>query len=245
MKLAGQTILITGGSSGIGLALARQLAAHNTVIIAGRDERRLEAASASIAGLRTIACDIAQAEERIRLCEAVLRDYPKLNVLINNAGIQHHLRFDADHASRSAAILEEEMIVNLLAPVHLSSLLIPQLLKQSTAAIMNVTTGLVIVPKVESPLYSTSKAALSTFTSTLRSQLRNSTIQVTEAMPPLVDTPMTHGRGSGKITAEACADEMIRGLEQGKAVIRVDKVKLLHLINRVSPGLARRIMAMR
>jgi uncharacterized oxidoreductase len=245
MKLTGQTIVITGGSSGIGLSLAKQLAEQNTVIIAGRDERKLESARSSIPGLRTIACDIGQAAERIRLSQALIRDYPKLNVLINNAGVQHHLRFDADHASRSVEILDEEINVNLLAPVHLCSLLIPHLLERPSAAIMNVTTGLVIVPKVESPLYSASKSALSTFTSMLRTQLRDSSIQVTEAMPPLVDTPMTHGRGRGKITPDACAAEMVRGLEQGKSVIRVDKVKLLYVIHRISPGLARTIMAMR
>jgi uncharacterized oxidoreductase len=245
MKLTGQTIVITGGSSGIGFALAKQLAAMNTVIIAGRDERKLETARSSIPGLRTIACDISQSADRIRLIQSLLRDYPKLNVLINNAGIQHHLRFDTYHANRTESILEEEMNINLLAPIHLCSLLVPHLLEQPGAAIMNVTTGLVIVPKVESPLYSASKSALSTFTSTLRTQLRDSAVQVTEAMPPLVDTPMTHGRGKGKITPEACAAEMIRGLEQGKSVIRVDKVKLLYAIHRFWPGLAIRIMAKR
>lgn len=242
MKLAGQTILITGGGSGIGLALAKQLAGmDNQVIIVGRDFAKLEAAQREVPSLATYSCDISQEEERLRLAEWVYHNYPKLSVLFNNAGIQLHTRFDLKQLP-SLELLQQEMDTNFTAVIRLSSLFLPLLRQRPEAAIINVTSGLALAPKQSAPIYCASKAALSSFTRTLRYQLESTAVQVVEAMAPMVDTDMTAGRGKGKISPQQFAREVIRGIQQGRAVIHGGKVKLLYLLHRLIPELTYRIM---
>ncbi|WP_373741240.1 SDR family oxidoreductase [Neisseria sp.] len=229
------TALITGGGSGIGLALARRFhAAGHRVILVGRRAEVLQKAAAELSGARYETADITLREDRERL----LRNHPDVSVLVNNAGIQLNQPF----AAQSEADIRHELDTNLLAPVLLTHAFLPQLTAQPNGAVVNITSGLALVPKEAAALYCAGKAALHSFSQTLRWQLEGTSVRVYELMPPLVDTAMTHGRGKGKISPDALAEEFWHAFTREKYEIMGGKTKLLHLINRIAPGLAQKIM---
>lgn len=240
MKVTGQTVLITGGSSGIGLATAKKLSRMgNLVIIAGRDSNKLESARKEVSELVAFPCDISREEERMSLVALLSKQYPNLSILINNAGIQYQSRFVVDPPSLD--MVHQELETNFVAAVRLSSLLLPGLLKQQQAAIVNISSGLAMAPKTDAPIYCASKAALSTFSRSLRYQLESTSVQVFDVLAPLVDTPMTEGRGRGKISPERFAGELIAGVAKDKPVLRIGKTKYLYAISRLFPEIAYRI----
>lgn len=188
MQLSGNTILVTGGASGIGLAFARRfLDAGNTVIICGRREDKLREAAAQHPGLITHVCDLAQPGEREALIQWATTTHPALNVLVNNAGIQRRLRL-GDQENWTAT--REELAINLDAPIHLTRLAVPHLTTRTPAAILNVTSGLAFAPLARTPIYSATKAALHSFTMSTRHQLKDTGIAVIEIVPPAVDTDL-------------------------------------------------------
>jgi uncharacterized oxidoreductase len=188
MKTENNTILITGGASGIGYALAEKfLAAGNTVIVCGRREERLKEAKAKHPALNTCACDVEDPAQREELCSWVTSAFPGLNVLINNAGIQQRIPL---RNAPSWEAMRSELAINLDAPIHLSALLIPHLSQRKEAAIVNVTSGLSFSPLANVPVYSATKAALRSFTLSLRHQLIGTSIEVVEIIPPAVDTDL-------------------------------------------------------
>ena len=188
MELGSSTVLITGGASGIGLALAeRFLEARSAVIVCGRREEKLREARARYPRLTIRACDVAEERERVALFRWVVAEFPQLNVLVNNAGIQRRV---------SLAEPEEwgqtrtEIAINLEAPVHLAALFIPHLFRQEHPAIVNVTSGLAFVPLARVPIYCATKAGLHSFTLSLRHQLAHTPIRVVEIVPPAVNTDL-------------------------------------------------------
>jgi len=203
MKIAGSNVLVTGGASGIGLALARRFHAGGaTVALCGRREDRLREVATDLPGLVTRACDLALADERRALAEWVVRELPGLNVLVNNAGIQRYPRLAAGEGDWAAT--GEEIAINLAAPIHLTMLLAPHLQQQSDPAIINVTSGLAFAPLARAPVYSATKAALHSFTLSLRHQLAATPIAVVELAPPAVNTDLG---GPGLHTFGADLDE--------------------------------------
>jgi uncharacterized oxidoreductase len=194
MDLSSNTVLITGGASGIGLALAeRFLNAGSQVIICGRREDKLREAQTKLPGLHIRACDVAKAAERVALLQWVRREFPALNVLINNAGIQRRIQLAESVQPKNNgewAQMQQEIAINFEAPIHLATLFIPHLLQQQRPAIMNVTSGLAFAPLVAAPVYSATKAALRSFTLSLRHQLAKTPIQVVEIIPPAVNTDL-------------------------------------------------------
>jgi uncharacterized oxidoreductase len=188
MNLASNTILITGGASGIGLAIAeRFLAAGSKVILCGRRADKLREAQKKHPEFVTHVCDVEQAAERTELFAWAVREFPKLNVLVNNAGIQRRVQLAAQEDWEQT---RQEIAINLDAPIHLSRLFIPHLMKQQNPAILNVTSGLSFVPLANVPVYCATKAALHSFTLSLRHQLAGSGVQVVEIIPPAVDTDL-------------------------------------------------------
>ena len=188
MELGGNTVLVTGGASGIGLALAeRLLRAGSKVIICGRRKEKLQEAKEKHSELETRVCDVADDADRVSLFHWAVETFPRLNVLVNNAGIQ--LRVQLTDAGQWDQI-REEIAINLDAPVHLSTLFIPHLKEQARAAILNVTSGLAFAPMARVPVYSATKAALHSFTVSLRHQLAGTPIQVVEIVPPAVNTDL-------------------------------------------------------
>jgi short-subunit dehydrogenase involved in D-alanine esterification of teichoic acids len=242
MKLSDSTILVTGGGSGIGLALAKAYTLHssNTVIVCGRNAQKLETVHKENPAIVTFPCDIARDQDQLRLIEVVTQKYPNLNILINNAGIQHNYNFPDTHSHTD--LIEEEVNINFLAHVKLTDRLLPVLLQQPRAAIVNVTSSLAVVPKQSAPIYCATKAAMHNFTKALRYQLENTTVKVFEIIPALVDTEMTKGRGKGKITPEALAAEALRGIESNKYEIRIEKTKILLALHRLLPSVVERII---
>jgi len=188
MRTSGNTILITGGTSGIGLGFAKAfLEADNTIIICGRREDRLQNIKKKYPDIITRVCDVSNENERKQLFNWSIENYPDLNVLINNAGIQ--LRADL----RKPVDMERvhaETSVNFYAPVHLSSLFSNHLSKKENAAIINISSGLAFTPLAIMPIYCATKAALHSFSLTLRHQLKDQSIKVFEIIPPSVDTEL-------------------------------------------------------
>lgn len=238
MKLEGKKILITGGTRGIGAALARQFTQRGaTVAVCGRN--RDASAQPSETPYPTFYADLAADSGCQVLFEQVTQSFGRIDVLVNNAAIQHQHDIRA-RPSRPA--MHEELAVNFWAPVQLSLLFLPTLLERPQAAVLNMTTGLVFAPRKAAPMYCASKAALSTFTTSLRDQLRGSNVLVIEALPPIVDTNMTRGRGANKLSPERCARQILQGMHRDRTRILVGRTQLLSLIHRVSPSMAARIM---
>jgi uncharacterized oxidoreductase len=216
MNFRNKTVLITGGASGIGLSLASHFVQRDsTVVICGRDKGKLEEAEAKHPQITTYVCDVANSAERIAMFKWISSEFPKLNVLINNAGIQRRgLQLAQEHDWET---LSEEITINLEAPIHLSMLFIPQLMRQEDAAILNVTSALAFVPLAIAPIYSATKAALHSFTLSLRQQLIDTPISVLEIIPPAVNTDLG---GKGLHTSGVDVDEftsaIVSQLESGQ-----------------------------
>ncbi len=241
MQLNNNTILITGGGSGIGLALAKKFyELDNTVIITGRNQNKLDAAKVLMPDIHTIACDITSQGDLDKLVHIIEQKHPELNVLINNAGIQYNYEFmKSDNVLKK---IEQEINTNLTAPIQLTTLLLPLLNKNKSSAVVNVTSSLGTWPKRSAPVYCGSKAGLHIFTKALRYQFEETNIKVFEIVPALVDTDMTQGRGKGKISAEQLVKEFIIAFAKDKYEVHIGKVKLLRFLSRISPKIADNII---
>ncbi len=196
MDIAGNTVLITGGTSGIGQAFAEQFyRAHSQVIVCGRRQHRLDQLRQTYPGLITITCDVSDESQRRSLHAQILHEFPQTNVLINNAGIQL-----ATDLTREVNLnrIREEVETNLVAPLHLASLFASHLAEKPRSALVNVSSGLAFVPIAFMPVYCATKAALHSLTISLRHQLRATGVQVFEIIPPSVDTELGHERRADK-----------------------------------------------
>lgn len=186
MKMNGNTILITGAGSGIGLALAEEFAKlDNEVIVAARSPEKLEVAAQK--GFKTETADMSNPASIQMLARRVVENYPALNVVIHNAGISRV----ENYLEGVDAEIEEEMIAtNLLGPMRLTNALLPHLLKQKSAVIMTVSSNLAFLPNAQAPTYSATKAAIHSYTQSLRYQLKDTAIEVIELLPPYVQTSL-------------------------------------------------------
>lgn len=243
------TVLITGGASGIGLALAeRFLKAGCTVIVCGRREDKLREAKREHPGLYIRVCDVSIESERIELFQWATTEFPALNVLVNNAGIQQQV--DLLDASGEWSHYHQEIAANFEAPVHLAMLFVTHLKKQPRAAILNVSSGLAITPAAWVPIYSATKSALHAFTISLRLQLAKTQVEVIEVLPPAVNTDLG---GVGLHTFGAAlnefADSVFDDLDKGKQEIgyggtedrlRVSSLEAKEIANQMYEGFNRR-----
>ena len=187
MNLTGNTILITGGGSGIGRALAEQLHQRgNQVIVAGRRRAHLEAVTAANPGMHSLVLDTADPASIASAATRLTQDFPTLNVLVNNAGIMRLENIQSASATDAEAIIS----TNLLGPIRLTAALLPHLIQQPSAAILNVSSGLAFVPLAATPTYCATKAAIHSYTQSLRYQLKDTAIQVIEIIPPWVATEL-------------------------------------------------------
>lgn len=208
MKSSGNTILITGGGSGIGEALAHRFHdAGNIVIIAGRRQDALDAAAAGRPNIHTLTLDIESGHGVEDFAARLLAGFPALNVLINNAGI---MRLEPLDRSRDLADAEATITTNLLGPIRLTNALIDHLVAQPDAAIVNVTSGLAFVPLVETPTYNATKAAIHSYTVAMREALAGK-VEVIELAPPAVQTGLTPGQETreGYQPLDEFADEVM------------------------------------
>ncbi|MDB5263218.1 MAG: family NAD(P)-dependent oxidoreductase [Adhaeribacter sp.] len=189
MNLAHNTVLITGGASGIGWAIAeRFLKAGSEVIICGRRPEKLEEVKQQYPQVHTRVCDVGQEADRLDLLRWAIENFPQINVLVNNAGIQRRVSLVV--ATEDWREHQSEMAINLEAPIHLALLFIPHFKHKPSAFIINVTSGLAFVPMARAAVYSATKAALHSFTLSLRYQLNATSIKVIEIAPPAVNTDL-------------------------------------------------------
>ena len=237
MQLSGKTVLVTGGTDGIGAHLIRQLRAKGAVVITqGRNAERVAATRAD--GFEVIQADLSSQAG----VDAVLAGVQgrQIDILVNNAGA------GVDHDFREAApdldAADATIFLNLNAPIRLIAGLMPVLKARDEAMIVNVTSGLAIAPRAGGPVYCATKAALRSYSQALRQQLRGTSVQVLEALPPVMETKLTAGRGSKKMAPDECARQIVAGMERNAEEANVGMVKVLQLVHSISPRLARKIM---
>ena len=240
MKPENNTVLITGGSSGIGLELSKVfIQKGNKVIICGKSEEKLKAAKEKEPRLITYQCDLSDKKECTDFAVKIRDNHPDLNILVNNAAIVNKIDFIDEEDALELA--ENEYQTNLVAPIRLIKLLYKTISANDSPAIINITTGLIYAPRVIYPFYNSSKSALHSFTQTLRIRLKDEKTKVVEVMFPAVDTPWHKGSPPKiAISVEKAVAEMIAGLEKGKSEIKVGGAKILSLISRIAPGFALR-----
>ena len=239
MLLNNNKILITGATEGIGEALTLKfLELKNTIIAVGRNTQKLEELGKIDPRIIPFKCDISNPRDLESLNLFIQNKHQDLNILINNAGIQYNYNFARE--TNLVEKIEQEINVNLTAPIKLIALLLPVLQENKNAAIVNVSSGLGLVPKMQAPVYCGTKAGIHIFSKSLRYQLEK--VKVFEIIPPIVDTNMTKGRGNGKITADQLVEEFVKAFAKDEFEVNIGKVKLLKLVNRISPKLAEKIM---
>lgn len=233
MDMTGNTILVTGGGSGIGRALAEALHARgNKVIVAGRRASALGEIAAANPGIATATLDVADAADISRFAREIVAAHPALNAVIHNAGIMRPEALAAPGYSLADA--EATIATNLLGPLRLNAALLPHLLAQPRAAVMTVSSGLAFVPLAMTPTYSATKAAIHSWTQSLRHQLRGTNVEVIEIAPPSVATELMPGHENDP-QAMPLADyirETIEQLETGAAENLVERVKFLRFAER-------------
>jgi uncharacterized oxidoreductase len=216
MKISGNTVLITGGATGIGYAMAEYfLKEGNTVIICGRRGKRLDEAQKKHQEFKIISCDVAEAADRRSLVEWMTANFSNLNILVNNAGVQRDIDFTKGIDEYQSG--ENEIKINLEAPIVLSGLFIPHLIGKKEAAIINVTSGLGFIPAARMPVYSATKAGMHAFSMALRHQLIKTGIKVFEVVPPAVDTELNQeGRARrGNFKAGLGPEEFVTAVMKG------------------------------
>ena len=247
MKLSKNTILITGGSSGIGLQLAKQLAElDNTIIITGRDQSKLDKVKKELPFIHTYKSDVSDPQEIVSLYLKVTKDFPALNMLINNAGIMKVVNLN--HQSSDFEELTNEITTNLKGPIWMTNQFLPHLKKQDSAAIMNVTSVLGLVPLPIAPIYCSTKAALHSYTISLREQLKNTRVKVFDLAPPATHTPLVgafdkeDAKNIEFMSVEKMVEATIKNLKKDKFDIRPGQSKMIYFLNRLLPRVVSKLM---
>ena len=240
MNLSKNTILITGGSTGIGLELAKQLTLKgNTVIVTGRDQKKLDLAKSALPKIHTYQSDVSDSKAILTLYSAVTEKFPDLNILINNAGIMRTINLH--DTSGTLDNLSQEIEINLMGPIHMVKQFLPHLKKKSTAAIVNVTSGLAFTPLPTSPVYSCAKAGLHSYTQSLRVQLKNTSIKVFELAPPVTETALLGDfdledmKGITIMKLDAMVAVAMAGFEKDQLEIRPGQSNQLKFMSRLAP----------
>jgi uncharacterized oxidoreductase len=235
LRLSGNTILITGGATGIGYALAEKLVdAGSEVIVCARRRSKLQAAKRHLPPIHITQCDVAVEADRKSLLKWAASRFPDLNVLVNNAGIQRQVDFASPRISRPIGGKDDEVAINLASQIRLCALFIPMLLKRETAAILNISSGLAFVPIATMPIYCATKAAIHSFTISLRHQLRHTSIRVFEAVPPTTDTELDASFAGEEeqayrgISPAEVAEAIVGGLEADKEEIFIGEAQGLY-----------------
>jgi uncharacterized oxidoreductase len=240
MKLKGKTIMITGGTAGIGLEAAKQFLANGAkVIITGRNEEKLDAAKKLLPPLIAIKSDVANADDAQLLFNKI-REMGGIDILYNNAGVMSSPLNLGIANDKHFEVAKYEMDINYLGVIRLNNLFITLLQSRKEAAIINTSSILSYVPLNLAPTYSASKAAMHFYTVSLRDHLKilNSKVKVFELLPPVVATSMTENLKTKAITPEKLVNALIAGIKKDRYTIRVGDSRLVYLINRLFPKMA-------
>jgi uncharacterized oxidoreductase len=241
MKLQDNTILITGGTSGFGLEFtSRLLSLGNTVIITGRNIEKLRQVKQNFPAVHIIQSDVSSASQIKVLHQTLIADFPGLNMIINNAGEMRKLSLHHQHDPED---ITREIDINLIGPIRMVQQFLPHLKKQKNAAILNVTSGIALMPFAISPIYGASKAGLRSYTQSLRIQLKNTNIKVIELVAPGSSTPLNDKfinedgfSAAALMSPEKIVDAAIRGLQKDKPEIYPGLAWLMRIASRIAPG---------
>lgn len=240
MNITGKHIVITGGTSGIGLELIKQLYEYNDISVIARPSSGLDQLLSDHDKVAVFEADLSDLKAVEKAADKIVKTEKGLDIMINNAAVQYTPHF-LDDKFRFETI-KREIDINFTSVCALVYLLLPNLLKPTPSIILNVNSGLALAPKTSSAVYCATKGALNIFSQSLQYQLENTNIAVKQVFLPLVDTAMTEGRGSGKLSAEYAASEIIKALSVSGSAVDIGKVKLLRILQRVWPTLASKIM---
>jgi uncharacterized oxidoreductase len=241
---SGHLALVTGGSAGIGLAIARALAdAGNTVVIGARDPDRLATAARQVPGAHPVRLDIADIAALPAALDDIRTRFGPISILVNNAAALHRYRFGESRDATDQ--ITEEITTNVLGTIQLTHLALPQLREHRAAAVVNLSSILAYVSAPRLPVYTATKAALHSFSRSLRAGLADSPVRVFNVHPPLVDTaPVRHIQGA-KIPPEAVARAVLDGIAADRYEINIGRTALIARLSRLAPSLADGIVARR
>jgi uncharacterized oxidoreductase len=240
MKLQSSTILITGGTSGIGLEFLKQLSQQGAVnmIITGRDSSKLELIKKQFPNVYTIQSDVSDPVQIEQLYQEVTHKFPALNIIINNAGIMRNL----DLKDTNIENISQEIDTNLSGTIRMVQQFLPYLAKQPSAAIVNISSGLAFIPFPLSPIYSAAKAGVHAYTQVLRLQLKKTDVKVFEVAPPSTETPLQDafsdidlGSSASIMKVDKMVSEAIVGILNDKFEILPGMSKILKLMSRMAP----------
>lgn len=248
MNIRNNTILITGGGSGIGLALAKELLKlNNTIIICGRNSETLENAKRETPGLHTLSCDVSNEDSVKLLVQKILQKYPTLNVLVNNAGLMRFWNVQRNDINISEQ--KKEILTNVFGTIQLTQSFIPHLLKQKTSAVVNISSALAFLPMSAAPIYNATKAAIHSYSISTRQQLRNTSIKVFEVLPGGVETQMAKSLekiigadGGPTMTPEKLVQYIVKGLQKNSFEIRPGIANMLYYVHRFLPSFAQNMI---
>ncbi|MGA2844929.1 MAG: SDR family NAD(P)-dependent oxidoreductase [Candidatus Acidiferrales bacterium] len=231
MKLSGNTVFITGGTSGIGRSLAEALHKRgNQVIISGRRKGHLAEVTKANPGMQSLELNVEDPASIAAAAKKLIAEYPKLNVLINNAGI---MQIDDAAGAIDESVLVSTVTTNLLGPIRMTSALIEHLKKQPAATIINVSSGLAFVPLASTAVYSATKAAIHSYTQSMRYRLKGSSVRVLELIPPWVQTDLLNSKDEPRaMPLAAFIEEAVTVLGTDAEELLVERVKML----RNNPG---------
>ena len=242
--MRGHTVLITGGGSGVGFALARAFHARgNDVVLLGRDLGKLRRAAEMLGGAATVTCDIGDVSALQDITSELAQHAP--SILINNAAVQLNYDFTTAPLGQVLGDVDAEIRVNFTGLVQLTALALPLLRRHPSGAVVNITSGLAFAPKKSAAVYSATKAAVRTFSKALRYQLQDAHLPllVVDAVLPLVDTPMTAGRADGrKVSPDYVASAILRALERDRSDVHVGLARPFAVLYRLAPSLAERLL---
>jgi uncharacterized oxidoreductase len=231
MKLSGNTVFITGGTSGIGRSLAEALYKRgNQVIISGRRKGHLAEVTKANPGMQSLELNVEDPASIAAVAKKLIAEYPKLNVLINNAGI---MQIDDAAGAIDDSVLVSIVTTNLLGPIRMTSALIEHLKKQPSATVINVSSGLAFVPLASTAVYSATKAAIHSYTQSMRYRLKGSSVRVLELIPPWVQTDLLNSKDEPRaMPLAAFIEEAVTVLGTDAEEVMVERVKML----RNNPG---------
>jgi len=235
MKTTGNTILITGGSAGIGLEMARQFVERgNKVIITGRNEERLRKAAGQLGDVTYIAFDVTNEQDVEALVKKVVNEFPALNILINNAGQAFAYKLSGEAGTYQKA--SEEIITNYLSVIRLTEKLLPLLKAQEESAVLNVSSVVAFVPAYNISTYSASKAALHSYTQSLRNALSATSVKVFELMPPLVNTEFSKDiGGENGIAPSVVAEDVLDAIANDRLEIHPGQTAYMYGLSLADP----------
>ena len=234
MKITQNTILITGGTSGIGKEFVRQFDEYNNqIIVASSNADKLEKLKEEFPKIETIVCNLGNQQDVKRLIDICLEHHQGINMIINNAGIQ--INGSWLNSQDSFQQISNETTINFISPMQITQGLLPLLKDKRESAVVNISSALAFAPKKSALIYCGTKAAMHISTKSLRYQLKNTSVKVFEIIPPLVDTGMTKDSVKSKMSPEKLVHQFLVKFQKNQYEISIGKAKLLRFIQRIYP----------